>query len=56
MARRGHTIIYPSQGDRASGVEGPHRLICCFDVGHMERAISATLFRGPAGSAMRIVE
>jgi hypothetical protein len=36
-----------SQAGRESGVEGPHRLICCFDAGHLERAISARLFRGP---------
>jgi hypothetical protein len=40
-------ISTPSQGGRESGVEGPHRPICCFDAGHLERAISARLFRGP---------
>ena len=40
-------ISTPSQGGRESGAEGPHRLICCFDAGHLERAISARLFRGP---------
>lgn len=45
LARRAYDPF--AEGGRASGVEGPDRLICCFDAGHLERAISARLFRGP---------